>query len=192
MAAALHGAASTGPVCAGRALGAASCFVLDKFAGLLLSVTCPPCLSARPPGCLQTYDVASGACGYGDLPPAGWPNGGFAAIDPAASPFAVGAQQGCGVCLEVQCTDASACGTNAQPLVVLVTDFCAGCGPGAVYLAPTAYAQAVSSSLGQVAGRFRRVSLAGGCCLPGVQGACHCTQLREIALCACSRLAACC
>ena len=108
---------------------------------------------------VQSYAAAQGACGYGDLPESGWPFGGIAAIDPADSPFAAGTtQQGCGVCLEVQCTDAATCGSNGQPLVVLVTDHCVGCGAAAVYLAPSAFSKAVpGTQLGQVAGRFRRV-----------------------------------
>ena len=64
-----------------------------------------PSLScARPPlspPTLQNYSAAAGACGYGDLPAAAWPFAATAAIDPAASPFAGGVQQGCGVCLQV-------------------------------------------------------------------------------------------
>lgn len=118
----------------------------------------------RPlPACLhaQSYTPAQGACGYGDLPEEEWPFGGLAAVDPAASPFAAGVQRGCGVCLEVQCGDAAQCGgTPSQPLVVLVTDHCAGCGADAVFLAPSAYRQVVASGLGQVAARFRRVGAA--------------------------------
>ncbi|KAL4440660.1 hypothetical protein ABPG77_000369 [Micractinium sp. CCAP 211/92] len=106
-----------------------------------------------------TYNPASGACGYGALPDGAWPFGGLAAIDPAASPLAVGAtQQGCGMCLEVQCED-TACGPAPQSLVVLIIDFCSGCGAGAIYLAPAAYAKmAPGLPLGQVSGRFRRVN----------------------------------
>ncbi|PRW55961.1 barwin-like endoglucanase [Chlorella sorokiniana] len=109
-----------------------------------------------------TYAPEQGACGYGALPPDQWPFGGIAAIDPLASPFAVGVQQGCGVCLEVQCTDPTACGTS-QSLVVLVTDHCDGCGASAVYLAPSAFGQLVPGPLGSVAGRVRRVN----CSPPG-------------------------
>ena len=49
----------------------------------------------------QNYSAAAGACGYGDLPASVWPFAATAAIDPAASPFAGGVQQGCGVCLQV-------------------------------------------------------------------------------------------
>ena len=59
----------------------------------------------------------------------------------------------------MECTDAAACGSASQPLTVLVTDYCAGCGATTVFLSSTAYGQAVASSLGKVAGRFRRVGL---------------------------------
>ncbi|KAI7843972.1 hypothetical protein COHA_002510 [Chlorella ohadii] len=104
-----------------------------------------------------TYAPDQGACGYGALPPGQWPFGGIAAIDPLASPFAAGVQQGCDVCLEVQCTDPAACGTS-QSLLVLVTDHCNGCGAGSVYLAPSAFQQLVPGPLGSVAGRVRRVN----------------------------------
>ena len=132
-------------------------------AGAAAAVTSPLDLPPPPPtACcpaVQSYAVAQGACGYGDLPDSGWPFGGIAAIDPSVSLFAAGTtQQGCGVCLQVQCTDAAACSSNNQPLVVLVTDHCVGCGAAAVYLAPSAYSKAVpGTQLGQVAGRFRRV-----------------------------------
>lgn len=139
---------------------------------------------------MQTYNPATGACGYGALPEGAWPYGSLAAIDPAASPLAAGTtQQGCGICLEVQCTDASACGSAAQPLVVLVTDFCEGCGAGSIYLAPAAYAKlAPGLPLGQVSGRFRRVrpTLLGGGCVasrpsPEVQPQLCCSRLARAA-----------
>lgn len=108
---------------------------------------------------MQTYNPAQAACGYGDLPAGQWPFGAFAAIDPAASPFAAGVQQGCGACLEVQCADPSQCGSaSASSLVVQVIDHCSGCGASAIYLAPDAFGRIVSSGLGQVSARFRRVS----------------------------------
>lgn len=122
--------------------------------------------SARQPARLpalaphQTYDEAGAACGYGPLPADDWPFGGLAAVDPLASPFAAGVQQGCGVCLEVTCADAAACrGAAARSFVVQVVDHCSGCGADAVYLSPAAYARlGASAGIGEVAGRFRRVS----------------------------------
>ncbi|KAI3436575.1 hypothetical protein D9Q98_005991 [Chlorella vulgaris] len=110
-------------------------------------------------GFRSTYSPAQAACGYGDIPESNWPFGGLAAIDPTFSPFAVGPQQGCGVCLEVQCTDPAQCGSApSQTLVLLVSDYCTGCGPAAVYLAPTAFSKIVASDRGSVAGRVRRVN----------------------------------
>ncbi len=130
--------------------------------GVVLLAAAPACPAVRLPTphswphSPQTYAPDQGACGYGALPPGQWPFGGIAAIDPLASPFAAGVQQGCGVCLEVQCTDPAACGTS-QSLLVLVTDHCNGCGAGSVYLAPSAFQQLVPGPLGSVAGRVRRV-----------------------------------
>ena len=78
-------------------------------------VACASCL-------LQTYTVSGGACGYGDLPTAAWPFDAVAAIDQSASPFATGAQQGCGACLEVQCTDQ----VSTRPGRAASTPFCGG------------------------------------------------------------------
>lgn len=127
--------------------------------------------ACRPPYfSLQTYAQEQNGCGYGALPPSEWPFGGIAAVDPLALPFAVGVQQGCGVCLEVQCTDPTACGTS-QSLLVLVADHCDGCGAEAVYLAPSAFGQLVPGPLGSVAGRFRRV-----------RGAVRCSGCRGVRL----------
>ena len=69
----------------------------------------------------------------------------------------------------MECTDPASCGSASPPLTVLVSDFCAGCGASTVFLSPSAYGQIVASSLGKVAGRFRRVRL-----LLGRRGACVC------------------
>lgn len=138
----------------------------------------PPLERLRPPGgplpaflpSPQTYDESNAACGYGPLPADDWPFGGLAAVDPLASPFAAGVQQGCGVCLEVACADAAACrGAASQSFVVQVVDHCSGCGAGAVYLAPAAFARlGAGAGLGEVAGRFRRVSQQGPLLRPRV------------------------
>lgn len=106
----------------------------------------------------QTYDPSQAACGYGNLLPSEWPFGAVAAIDPAASPFAAGVQEGCGVCLEVQCADPSQCGSAPDSsLVVQVIDHCTGCGAAAVYLAPEPFSRLKAGGLGQVPARFRQV-----------------------------------
>jgi hypothetical protein len=146
-----------------------------------------PALLPLAASSLQTYSPAQAACGYGDIPESNWPFGGLAAIDPTSSPFAVGPQQGCGVCLEVQCTDPAQCGAApSQTMVLLVSDYCTGCGPAAVYLAPTAFSKIVASDRGSVAGSVRRVSLS-ACHILGV---CVCSHLRCTCYhCSCSRRA---
>ena len=59
----------------------------------------------------------------------------------------------------MQCTDAKACvDTSGKTLLVLVTDYCKGCGGDYVFLAPSAYgAAAGATTLGRVAGFFRQV-----------------------------------
>ena len=47
------------------------------------------------------------------------------------------------------------CAPNTQ--TVLVTDWCDGCGPDVVFMAGPAFRSLVTDSVGEVAGRFRRV-----------------------------------
>ncbi|GAB4820958.1 hypothetical protein N2152v2_008004 [Parachlorella kessleri] len=138
------------------------------FSSTLLSAAC--CFSLLQLGLCQWregtlaqqgYGSAAapgpGACGYGVLPATIWPFGNTAALDPATSPFALAGSNmsGCGLCLEVDCTEAAGCAPNTQ--TVLVTDWCEGCGPDVIYVAGPAFRSLVTDSVGEVAGRFRRV-----------------------------------
>lgn len=96
----------------------------------------------------------SGACGYA-LSPGDWPSDRLASIDPVQSPFAGGQQQGCGVCLEVQCTAPGCSGST----VVQVSDHCESCGAARVFVSQAAWSQAVQgSSLQQLPGQVRQVA----------------------------------
>lgn len=60
---------------------------------------------SSPPTSLQDSPAGSGACGYGTLSASSWPYDAIAVVNPD-SPFLAGsAPQGCGTCLEIQCTD---------------------------------------------------------------------------------------
>eukprot|EP00887_Chlorella_sp_A99_P002824 scaffold6.g2824.t1 len=111
-----------------------------------------------------SYNASGGACGYGDpgMLDSAWPFGMVAAIDFEASPFAVGKQQGCGICLQVECTDRVLCGSAPTPVVVQVTDGCKKCGASTIFISPQAYARAVPStgSAGEADARFRQARAA--------------------------------
>jgi hypothetical protein len=73
----------------------------------------------------------------------------------AAAPLSLSTQQthkheGPG-CVQAGCA-------SGKTQTVLVTDWCEGCGADVVYVSDSAYRSLVLDSVGQVAGRFRRVS----------------------------------
>ncbi|KAL6782563.1 hypothetical protein ACKKBG_A07290 [Auxenochlorella protothecoides x Auxenochlorella symbiontica] len=103
--------------------------------------------------------AGSGACGYGTLSASSWPYDAIAVVNPD-SPFLAGsAPQGCGTCLEIQCTD-EVCGSAAGAFVALVTDNCDGCDLSQIYVSPTAYAKSFSPSIGLATGRATAVPCA--------------------------------
>lgn len=64
----------------------------------------------------QSEPPPPGACGYGSLPSGSWPFGNTASLDPATSPFALSgsSMSGCGICLEVQCSQAVSLAAERQ------------------------------------------------------------------------------
>ena len=107
---------------------------------------------------LGSLSGSGAACGF-TLSPGDWPCDRLASIDPVNSPFAGGQQQGCGVCLEVQCTAPGCAGAST----VVVADHCDGCG-SRVFLSQAAWSQAVQgSALQQLPGQVRQVA----CTPPG-------------------------
>eukprot|EP00878_Enallax_costatus_P003040 GHUV01003238.1.p1 GENE.GHUV01003238.1~~GHUV01003238.1.p1 ORF type:complete len:361 (+),score=78.47 GHUV01003238.1:811-1893(+) len=101
--------------------------------------------------------VPNGACGYGPMTAAQYPGYLIAGVG-ASNPLTQGPQQGCGACLELQCTGTGC--DNSKPVTVMVYDNCDKCAANQVNLYATGFSKFASLDLGRVGIKFRQVACA--------------------------------
>jgi expansin (peptidoglycan-binding protein) len=99
--------------------------------------------------------VPNGACGYGVLTSSQYPSFLLAGVG-ASNPLTQGPQNGCGTCLEVQCTSNDLCDNN-NPITVMVYDSCDECEANQINLYATAFSKFASLDIGRIGIQYRQV-----------------------------------
>lgn len=103
----------------------------------------------------KAKSTPNGACGYGELTAADNPGLNFAGVSLKKSIFSKYALKGCGVCLEIRCTD-DACSSVARQTVKVVDD-CDECEANQINLQATPFSKLANMDLGRIKIEYREV-----------------------------------
>jgi len=101
--------------------------------------------------------VPNGACGYGVLTAAQYPGLNFAGVSLSKNALSKYALKGCGVCLEVRCTDKEACSNPSKTMKVTVISDCDTCDATQINLKASPFSKLAPKDVGRIKVEHREV-----------------------------------